>query len=132
MAPPPFDQIVTFIYTEDLEKASDFYGNVLGLPLALDQGPCRIYSVGPAGFLGVCNHAKPPEDKHGVIVTLVSGDVDGWAEYLAGKGVEFVKPLTFYEKFNIYHFFFRDPDGYLLEIQEFRDPTWPKPIKVPA
>ena len=27
--------------------------------------------------------------------------------------------------YNIYHFFMRDPDGYLVEIQRFLDPNWP-------
>ena len=30
-------------------------------------------------------------------------------------------------KFNIYHCFLRDPDGYLLEIQRFLQPEWPRP-----
>ena len=25
----------------------------------------------------------------------------------------------------IYHFFFRDPNGYMLEIQRFENPNWP-------
>ena len=30
-------------------------------------------------------------------------------------------------QYNIYHCFIRDPAGYLIEIQEFKDPAWPKP-----
>ncbi|XWN31112.1 MAG: VOC family protein [Devosia sp.] len=128
MAPPPFDQLVTFIYTDDLEAAAHFYGEVLELPLALDQGSCRIYAVGPAGFLGVCRKAGEPQTRDGVIVTLVSNDVNGWHAHLAAKGVTFEKPPTLYEDYNIYHCFLRDPAGYLLEIQTFLDPSWPKPV----
>jgi hypothetical protein len=28
---------------------------------------------------------------------------------------------------NIYHCFLRDPNGYLIEIQRFLDPAWPRP-----
>ena len=28
-------------------------------------------------------------------------------------------------EYRIYHFFLRDPNGYLLEIQRFEDPRWP-------
>eukprot|EP00666_Eupelagonemidae_sp_cell4sb_P007111 gene7111-17130_t len=30
------------------------------------------------------------------------------------------------ERYEIYHIFFRDPDGHLLEVQEFRSKQWPR------
>ena len=60
-----------------------------------------------------------------MILTLVCEDVDGWYDYLQEKGVAIEKAPSFNEKFNIYHIFFRDPNGYLLEIQRFLDPAWP-------
>ncbi len=39
----PFDAAITFCYVPDLDAASGFYGDVLGLPLVLDQGGCRLY-----------------------------------------------------------------------------------------
>lgn len=120
-----FDQVVTFLYTGDLDASSRFYGEILELPLVLDQGACRIYRTSPYGFLGVCNHKGPPKDPDSAIVTLVSQDVAGWAERLRAKGVTFEKEPTFYERFNITHLFIRDPSGYLVEIQTFHDPTWP-------
>ena len=47
-----FDQLVTFLYTRDLDKSATFYGETLGLPLVLDQGACRIFKTRPEGFLG--------------------------------------------------------------------------------
>jgi hypothetical protein len=38
MTNPPIDQQITFLYTPDLTSTSQFYENVMGLPLALDQG----------------------------------------------------------------------------------------------
>jgi catechol 2,3-dioxygenase-like lactoylglutathione lyase family enzyme len=60
-------------------------------------------------------------------IALVSQDVDGWYERLKAKGLSLEAPPKKNEKFNIYHFFLRDPDGYLLEIQQFLDPAWPQP-----
>ena len=128
MKPKPFDQFVSFILVDDLEKSCAFYADILGLKLVLDQSACRIYEVAPNSFLGICSHRTPPEDKSGVILTLVSDDVDGWYEHLLGFDLEFEKTPQLYEKFNIYHLFVRDPDGYLVEIQEFKDPSWPKPV----
>jgi len=33
--------------------------------------------------------------------------------------------------YNIYHAFLRGPSGYLVEIQRFEDPSWPKPSTSP-
>ena len=69
----------------------------------------------------------PPEPK-GVILTLVSQEVDRWADYLQAHGITLEKPPTLYDRFNIYHCFLRDPNGYLIEIQQFLDPAWPRPL----
>jgi len=127
MKPKAFDQFVSFIYCEDLDKTCHFYEKIIGLKLVLDQGSCRIYNVAPNSFLGVCTKMDPPKDRSGVILTFVTDDVDGWYEYLKPLGLQFEKTPQLYEKFNIYHLFVRDPEGYLVEIQEFKDATWPKP-----
>jgi len=123
-----FDAQVTFLYTPDLETTSRFYADVLGLALVLDQGPCRIYRVREGAFVGVCARAGAPAPAAGtdaVILTLVTADVDGVCARLAARGVVFEKPPAYNPQFRIYHCFFRDPAGYLLEIQRFDDPAWP-------
>ena len=123
-----FDQLVTFLYTRDLDKSAAFYGETLGLPLVLDQGACRIFQTSPEGFLGVCRCSeRRPSNPEGVIITLVTDDVDGWYERLKAKGVAFDTAPTGNDEYNIYHCFMTDPDGYQIEIQSFRDPAWPRP-----
>jgi catechol 2,3-dioxygenase-like lactoylglutathione lyase family enzyme len=51
-------------------------------------------------------------------VLSVSGD------RIRPRGVAIEKPPAANPEFEIYHFFFRDPNGYLLEIQRFDDPRW--------
>ena len=125
MSRPAIDQQVTFLYTRNLEATAQFYEQVLGLPLVLNQGSCRIYRVSSDGFVGFCQHLEAPEDLAGVILTLATPEVDEWYAYLREKGVAFEKTPTHNPKFNIYHLFLRDPNGYLIEIQQFLDPTWP-------
>lgn len=127
---PPLEQQVTFLYTADLQQTADFYERLLGLPLVLDQGSCRIYRVHGDAFLGFCQHLAAPPGPEGVILTLVSQEVDQWAEYLQAQGVILEKPPTLYERFKIYHCFLRDPNGYLIEIQRFLDPAWPRPAAI--
>jgi catechol 2,3-dioxygenase-like lactoylglutathione lyase family enzyme len=117
-----FDQQITFLYTADLAASARFYEETLGLPLALDQGDCRIYQVSRDGLLGFCQRASAPQQPAGIIVTLVTQDVDGWHARLAQQGVVFEHPPALNPKYNIYHCFLRDPNGYLLEIQRFEAP----------
>lgn len=132
MPRPSLTQQVTFLYTNDLEATHDFYSEVLGLPMVLDQGACRIYQVQPTAFLGFCQAGtavdRRVEDPSGVILTLVSDEVDTWHDYLQihHPQVAIEKPPTHNEKYNIYHLFLRDPNQYLVEIQTFLDPAWPR------
>lgn len=127
MTRPPLDQQVTFLYTRDLVKTAEFYEKTLGLPMVLDQGSCRIYQINGDAFVGFCQRIEAPEQPKGVILTFVSQEVDDWHAYLVERDVVIEKPPTFYEEYNIYHCFLRDPNGYLIEIQRFLDPSWPQP-----
>ena len=126
-ARPAIEQQVTFLYTRDLDATHAFYTEVLGLPMVLDQGVCRIYRVGSDAFVGFCRRGQGTVQTDDVIVTLVSAEVDAWYARLLAHGVAIEKPPTFNAAYNIYHLFVRDPNGYLLEIQTFRDPAWPAP-----
>ncbi len=131
-APPPIDQQVTFLYCADLDAADAFYRGLLGLPLILDQGACRIYRVGRDAFLGFCRATAnlSPGTTSGTILTLVvrsATEVDRWDAYLRASDAadRIERPPTHNRDFAIYHLFLRDPAGYLVEIQAFLDPSWP-------
>ncbi len=127
MLHPPIDQQVTFLYTRDLAATARFYEEVMGLPLVLDQGSCRIYRVSGDGFLGFCQRQTAPEQPQGIIFTFATREVDAWHRHLTARGIAFEKPPALNPDYNIYHCFLRDPNGYLLEIQQFLDPAWPAP-----
>lgn len=121
---PPIDQQITFLYTPDLANTALFYEETIGLKLVLDQGACRIYRTAPNAYLGICERIDALIDPSNVIFTLVTPDVDGWYEMLKERGVEFEKSPSFNPRFQIYHCFLRDPNGYLIEIQRFEDTGW--------
>ncbi len=126
MTYPAIHQQVTFLYTRDLAATARFYEEIVGLKLVLDQGDCRIYAVSRGGYLGFCQREETPEQPTGVIITLVTPKVDEWHQSLTGQGVVFEQPPAFNSQYNIYHCFVRDPNGYLIEIQRFLDPSWPE------
>ena len=123
----PFAQQVVFLHAAALGPSVAFWEDIIGLPLVLDQGACRIYRVSADSFIGLCSHRGPPADPNSVIVTLVTDDVDAWHSRLVRKGIAFERPPTLNERFNIRHCLLRDPAGYLVEIQQFLDPAWPAP-----
>lgn len=118
-----FDSQITFCYTGDLKETAYFYEKLLGFESVLDQGGCRIYRVAEQAFLGFCERAETAAPDS-VVLTLVTEDVDEWFEELRTAGVVFEKEPAFNPDYNIYHCFFRDPSGYMLEIQRFEDPRW--------
>jgi catechol 2,3-dioxygenase-like lactoylglutathione lyase family enzyme len=121
-----FDQQVTFLPVNDLVRSMAFYGEVLGLTHVLDQGDCQIYRVASEAFLGVClRPGHEPSD--GLMITLVTDDVDGWHEVMTAAGVVCDKAPAIHPKYQLHHAFYRDPDGHIIEIQTFLDPQWPRP-----
>jgi hypothetical protein len=46
---PPFNALITFCYTSELDRTATFYERTPGLPLALDQGRCRIFRAAGGG-----------------------------------------------------------------------------------
>lgn len=125
MSHPATHQTITFIYTADLATSATFYEQVLGLTLWRDQGTCRIYEVIPGGMIGICQTGAGAKgqvstgQQTNLILTIVSRDVDGWYAHLQSNGAAIEHPPVTNEKYRIYHFFLRDPDGYLIEIQQF-------------
>lgn len=114
---------ITFLYVSDLERSDRFYATALGLPLAVDQGDCRIYRVNAGGFVGVCR--RPDQvAPGGMILTLVRDDVEQLHERLVAHGVEVVTAPEHSDRYRITHAFYRDPDGHLVEVQRFDDPGW--------
>ncbi len=122
------DALIVFLSVDDLDRSAAFYGEVLGLPLVLDQGACRLYRVAEGGFVGVCGGGDRPTTPEGLIVTLVRDDVDRYCDELVARGVVLERPPQHNERFGIHHAFLRDPDGHLVEIQRFDDPGWDRPV----
>ncbi|NIS72725.1 MAG: VOC family protein [Proteobacteria bacterium] len=119
-----FRSQITLLYFRNIEKAYQFYENILGLKLKIDQGYGRIYEVSGNAFLGVIDEKRGfLQAGYGksVMISLITDEVDQWYQTLEEKGVKLLsKPLT-KEDIGIRSFLFEDPEGYILEIQKFLD-----------
>ena len=117
-----FSQQITFLHSKDLEATRQFYSEVLGLNLARDQDTCLIFRVTKTAYLGFCEHIEQIQPGRRIILTLVSDDVDRWYTILRDKNIAVMGPPKSSPQYEIYHFFLKDPDGYMLEIQKFDKP----------
>lgn len=126
---PAFDENITFLYVSDMEASATFYADVVGLDLVLVQpAGCRIYRASGTGYLGICKAAADrPVGSAAVggdiVLCLVCQDVDAAYARISPKAACDGAPRN-NPSFGIYHFYFTDPDGYVLEVQRFDDPTW--------
>ncbi|MBN36830.1 MAG: glyoxalase [Rhodospirillaceae bacterium] len=120
-----FDGFVTFVHTPDLDRAAQFYGDSLGLPRVLDEGPAKTYRVSNQGFLGVCIESDSPRRRvpEGVCLTLVTDDVDGVYRRLTERGVRKEGAPHALPQFGVYILLVKDPDGHTIEVQRFENPA---------
>ena len=87
----------TFFYYRDLPTAMRFYEGILGLPLAIDQGWCKIYEICPGAHVGLVDEAKGmnkwAEAKPVQLVhPRASGESD-WYAYAQAKGLHNLSEL---------------------------------------
>jgi len=118
--PIPWDGLITFFGTDNLEATHHFYHQMLELPLYKDQGLCRIYEVPGGGKLGFCTHVPVLCEEKTPIITLLTPEVDKVWQQLKEFGLHPQLPQET-SRFKIYHFFLTDPNGYCVEIQRFLD-----------
>lgn len=115
------EKLITFIYYKDLQKGIDFYGDVLGFPLEIDQGWSKIYRVSEAGYVGIVDEKKGMQNWHEektVQICIRVPEVDPWYAFVQDIGVKNLSRMFESQELKIKAFVFDDPEGYQIEIQE--------------
>ncbi len=114
-----WEGLIVFLSCKDLNATHHFYSDVLGLPLYLDQGKCRIYQIPGGGMLGFCSHIPFISSEKSPILTLLTPRVDEVYDLFLSEGIQPEHEPRENPTFHIYHFFVKDPNGYWVEIQKF-------------
>lgn len=116
------DGTITFFYYDDLQRAVDFYENVMGFEKVIDIPLAKVFRVHGDSHVGLTDghegYLKFKKDKP-VMLSWFSDDIDGWHEKLKEKGLEIEQPPTKMSYLEMKTMFFRDPEGYLLEILQW-------------
>jgi lactoylglutathione lyase len=119
---PAVDGLITFLYYDDLEKAEEFYRDVMGFDLVVDQGWAKILNVAEKAHVGLVDgnvgyHRASPTKP--VMITIVVDDVDQWYEHMQKLGIETLNEPRDNEELSLRMFLLEDPEGYVIEIQKF-------------
>jgi predicted lactoylglutathione lyase len=129
---PNYTTGMTFLTVENLQRTKEFYEEVIKLKLVMDQGVCLVYRVCMGSYIGFCDKLSVLEETKEaskMIFTLVvetREEVDAIYEQVKEKKGEIVSEPKDNPNYPIYNFFFKDPDGHLLEGQAFTS-GWDEP-----
>ncbi len=118
--PAPASLAITFLYYRDLPAALAFYQDVLGLPLAIDQGWSKILRIADGAHVGLVDETRGMHRAHPVKpvqLCLRVPDVDAWHAWATEKAVPALSAPRTNDALGIRAFVFEDPEGYQIEIQ---------------
>jgi catechol 2,3-dioxygenase-like lactoylglutathione lyase family enzyme len=111
-----------FFYYRDLEKATAFYRDTLGLEVVADYQMARILRVAEDSYLVLVDAAKgmhTADEPKSVALALLTDQLGAWHAYLASKGIAPRRPFVPREGSAHDGFVITDPEGYLLEFERF-------------
>ena len=106
---------IVFFQTKQLPVLKGFYVDQVGCEVWLDQGGCMIFKAGNMLF-GFCQREKA--ETQGMITFFVETKKEVDDFYQKFKKIALSPPKE-NPKYQIYHFFAKDPEGRYVEFQKF-------------
>jgi catechol 2,3-dioxygenase-like lactoylglutathione lyase family enzyme len=121
-----------FLYYKDLQRATEFYQNVLGLNLLGEYDNASMFQIADQSMLVLVDEAKgmhsANEDKS-VALAFLTKNLPNWYAHLQAENVEI--KYTYKPKEGGPHdgFVAVDPEGYFLEFEMFKTHKENEPFK---
>jgi len=115
---------VLWLYYDDIPGAQQFYEELLGVPLLVDQGWAKVYAGSRTGFIGLVDGTRglhQATEEKGVTVSFFTSDVAAWLNRAKEEGVDLRTPDLTDESGRVSVFVGYDPEGYFLEWDTFLD-----------
>ncbi len=110
---------IIFLGTNSLDKITEFYHNEIGCEIWMEQADCKIFRHGNL-LLGFC---KRKECETNGIITFFFSEKKKVDKFYEKFKILAEAPPVDNEKYEIYHFFIRDPEGRKVEFQYFNHPV---------
>ncbi len=86
-----FKEFITLLGTKDLNEASDFYQNILGLTIYKDQRVCLIFNVNSQSKIGFWSHMSILYKDKNPILTFIAEEVDEIYNRLSEAGLNLIE-----------------------------------------
>jgi predicted enzyme related to lactoylglutathione lyase/catechol 2,3-dioxygenase-like lactoylglutathione lyase family enzyme len=119
-----FKATVVWFYYKDIGRVQQFYENVIGLDLLVDQGPVKIYQVGPSGYFGLVDEQHGMHnftEKKAVTISFITTEIDKWYAHLSNQNDVQMHSKKIETEENYQTFIAYDPGGYYLQWSVFND-----------
>jgi predicted enzyme related to lactoylglutathione lyase len=116
------DGMITFTYYNELEKAAEFYGKILGFYEVMNKDWVKIFKVSKDSHIGLVNAEKgylKPQVEKPVMLSIIVEDVEAWYKLLVEKNVKVSNPPKKSEEIDMSGFLTWDPEGYVIEFITF-------------
>ena len=113
-----------FFYYDDVEAATEFYTETLGLRLTADYGFAKIVQVASTSYLILVDADEgmhSTDEPKTVALALITDQLDEWYAYLVEQGVEMRYEFNPTEGRPHDGFVAYDPEGYYLEFERFNE-----------
>lgn len=122
--PLPVDIVANnvFFYYDDLDAATAFYTETLGLELVTDYDFAKILRVADTSFLTLVSGESgmhSTDEPKAVAIALVTDELEAWYDYLLEKEVPMRGELSVGDGRPHDGFVAYDPEGYYLEFERF-------------
>ena len=117
---------LTLFYYDDLERAFNFYRDVLGFDFVADFGYVKLFKVAEGALLGLVDgklgSQRTSPSKPVRLVVMVK-DIDPWFRKVKTGGVNTFEDEPFTgKKMKLKGFTFEDPEGYTVEMVQYLTP----------
>ena len=114
-----------FFYYADVDEATRFYRDVLGLRIVADYGYARILQIAPKSFLTLVDAAEgmhAADEPKTTAIALITDQLDEWWDYLQTQEIEW-RSTAYTPVDGSAHdgFVAIDPEGYYLEFERFNE-----------
>ena len=114
-----------FFYYADLDEATRFYREVLGLRVVADYGFAKILQIAPKSFLTLVDAAEgmhAADEPKTTAIALITDQLDEWWDYLQTQDIDW-RSTDYSPTEGSAHdgFVAIDPEGYYLEFERFNE-----------
>ncbi|MDM7981076.1 MAG: VOC family protein [Rhizobium sp.] len=114
------EKAITFFYYVDLPRALDFYTEVMGFPLEIDQGWSKILRIAEHAYVGLVDETRGMHRANPikpVQLCIRVPDVDAWHRFLSNQNAIGLTEPKDSVSLGIRAFVLEDPEGYQIEVQ---------------